>query len=520
MPQKFLVGNSEGEKSGEFKDLPVKPRPGPGKESRVITSPRSFFSEIQIHTGKFSKKRSSSGLKRGRGVVHREAGIFQQRVLIKSRVVRTKGKGSRGLGDHVRYLQREGVGTFGNEPQGFNAEQELTRTEITNLTKEWGEDRHHFRFIVSPEQGSELDLQFYARQLMTAVSTDLNTSLEWLAVTHHNTDNPHIHIVLRGRDDSGADLVLTRDYISRGMRAAAENIATRELGLRNEFDIQKEIQKSLTEHRITPIDRSLEKDAALNPSRLVDLRIAPPAGYDFAVRSRNNRLFRLQLLEGLGLATEMEVGVWKIDEKLIDRLQSLGDKSDIIKILHRRMRGVTSDQEVNFVTPENSSYKTIVGRVIHSGLSDELYDTRFILVEDTNHRIHHVMVPKQKEHSQSIESGDTVAIRVKSEELLTKTDRNISAFANLNDGIYELAAHEAHAARNINLPTGVSTKDYMENHRRRINSLLRMGMVEELGPDTFKIPSNIVDQLSQRRRSFLTIEVISREQEQQLGLGR
>ena len=107
MPQKFLVGNLEGEKSGEFKDLPIKPRPGPGKESRVITSPRSFISEIQIHTGKFSKKRSPSGLKRGHGVVHREARIFQQRVLIKSRVVRTKGKGSRGLDDHVSYLQND-----------------------------------------------------------------------------------------------------------------------------------------------------------------------------------------------------------------------------------------------------------------------------------------------------------------------------------------------------------------------------------------------------------------------------
>lgn len=520
MNHKSIVGNCEGDKSNAFKELPLTPRPGPGKESRIKNGPRSFLSEIQIRSAKHSKEGRSGGVKRGGRAVHREPRTFQQRVLIKSRVVRTKGRGSRGLNDHVRYLQREGVGTFGNEPQGFSAEQELSRDEVTSLTKDWGEDRHHFRFIVSPEQGSELDLKLFARKVMERVSSDLNTPLQWLAVSHHNTDNPHVHIVLRGRDGSGADLVLTRDYISRGMRAVAEDIATRELGVRNEFDIQKEIQKSITEHRVTPIDRSLEKDAALHPSRLVDLRIAPPPGHDFAVRNRNNRLFRLQHLEGLGLATEVDVGIWKMDEKLIDRLQSLGSRNDIIKLLHRRMRGVTPNQEVNFLTPGKSLDSTIVGRVVHSGLSDELYDTRFVLITGTDNRLHHVTVPQKGDCSQSLEPGDTVAVRVKSENLLTKADRNIAAFSALNAGTYDLDAHEAHAVRNISLPSGVSTQDYIQNHRKRINSLIRMGLVEELSTKSFKIPHNLVEQLSQRTRSYLTIEVLSREQDQQLSRGR
>jgi len=52
------------------------------------------------------------------------------------------------------------------------------------------DDRHHFRFIVSPEDGAELgDLKTFTRELMLDVEKDLGTKLDWLAVDHWNTDN-------------------------------------------------------------------------------------------------------------------------------------------------------------------------------------------------------------------------------------------------------------------------------------------------------------------------------------------
>jgi type IV secretory pathway VirD2 relaxase len=44
--------------------------------------------------------------------------------------------------------------------------------------------------------------------------------LLWAAVNHHNTDNPHVHIVVRGVDQDGNGLRIDGPYIARGMRRA------------------------------------------------------------------------------------------------------------------------------------------------------------------------------------------------------------------------------------------------------------------------------------------------------------
>jgi type IV secretory pathway VirD2 relaxase len=59
---------------------------------------------------------------------------------------------------------------------------------------------------------------------------DLGTKLDWVAIDQWNTDNPHVHLLVRGVDESGADLVIARDYISRGMRSRAEDLVTASLG--------------------------------------------------------------------------------------------------------------------------------------------------------------------------------------------------------------------------------------------------------------------------------------------------
>ena len=62
------------------------------------------------------------------------------------------------------------------------------------------DDRHHFRFIISLEDAAEMDgLQAFTRELMIDVARDLGTKLDWAALYHWNTDNPHVH----GRRSAG-----------------------------------------------------------------------------------------------------------------------------------------------------------------------------------------------------------------------------------------------------------------------------------------------------------------------------
>ena len=67
---------------------------------------------------------------------------------------------------------------------------------------------------------------------------DLGTRLDWVAVDHWNTDNPHIHVLIRGRADDGKDLVISRDYITQGFRERAAERVTFELGPRSELEIR------------------------------------------------------------------------------------------------------------------------------------------------------------------------------------------------------------------------------------------------------------------------------------------
>jgi hypothetical protein len=79
-------------------------------------------------------------------------------------------------------------------------------------------DRHHFHFVVTPEDAAEMaDIKAFTRDLVGQMESDLGTRLDRIGIAHWNTDNPHVHLVVRGVADDGSDLVVSRDYISHGL---------------------------------------------------------------------------------------------------------------------------------------------------------------------------------------------------------------------------------------------------------------------------------------------------------------
>src|SRR5262245_28046373 len=135
-------------------------------------------------------------------------------------------------------------------------------------------DRHHFRFIVSPEDAAEMtDLRAFALDLAVQMEADLGTRLDWVAIDHWNTDNPHVHFLMRGVDESGADLVISRDYISRGLRSRAEDLVSIELGPKPEHEIRNALEKEITAERWTRLDAEIR--IAADETGYVDLRPQP-----------------------------------------------------------------------------------------------------------------------------------------------------------------------------------------------------------------------------------------------------
>ena len=187
-----------------------------------------------------------------------------RRVVIKARVVRHKGSKFRSalLARHIAYLKRDGVTRDGRDAGLFDARSDSADGDA--FAERCEDDRHHFRFIVSPEDAGQMaDLKAFTRELMDDIAVDLGTRLDWVAVDHWNTGNPHIHVLVRGVDETGADLVIDRDYIREGMRARAEERVTIELGPRTEQEIRAALEREMDADRWTSLDRRLARLAVV-----------------------------------------------------------------------------------------------------------------------------------------------------------------------------------------------------------------------------------------------------------------
>jgi type IV secretory pathway VirD2 relaxase len=335
-----------------------------------------------------SGRRSTFG--RGRTASVRANHLLSGRsrlVTIKTRVVRHMARAAP-LGAHLSYLRREGVTRDGEKARLFGPETEDADPKA--FAERCEKDRHHFRFIVSPEDAPEMaDLKGFARELVGQMEKDLGTKLDWVAVDHWNTQHPHVHVIVRGVADDGQDLVISRDYIKEGMRARAQDLVTQELGLRSDLDIRRALERQVDAERWTQLDRQLVRDA--DRHGVIDL--APDARRQpdpFEVL----KVGRLRRLEGLGLAHQLGPGQWTVDAAAETTLRELGERGDIIKRIHHSLteRGIER-AAASYVLAGESLDVPVIGRLVDRGLDDELKGTAYAVVDGVDGRTHHIKLP-------------------------------------------------------------------------------------------------------------------------------
>jgi type IV secretory pathway VirD2 relaxase len=306
-----------------------------------------------------------------------------------ARIVRHQGKRFRSapLSKHVAYLKREGVTRDGADARMFGATTEDADTKA--FAERCEDDRHHFRFTVSPEDATEMaDLRTFTRELIADAERDLDTRLDWVAVDHWNTDNPHVHVLVRGRADDGRDLVISRDYISRGFRACAEERVTLELGPRTEQEIRAALEKEVEAERWTGLDRVL-RSAADDGAGVADLR---PGAPDSDPELRRLMIGRAAKLERLGLAEQVASGCWTFKPGIEGTLRDLSIRGDIIKTMHRAVTGAGREPDLTrFALHGDQVTDTVQGRLVARGLHDELRGTAYAVIEGVDGRTHHLV---------------------------------------------------------------------------------------------------------------------------------
>ncbi len=361
-----------------------------------------------------------------------------QRVVVKVHVSRHRpGKVHGSVLRHVSYVGRESASLDGKHGVFYDATQEGLNAR--QIVKDWEQDRHHFRLIVSAENADDLpELKQYIRRVMAGVQRDLETPLQWLAVDHYNTDNPHTHVLLRGRKQDQTDLVMPRKYVSYGLRFQAEKVATEMLGPRSADDIRREHDNQIKAERFTALDRMIERSIEVGEAGQTGrIDLHPDKRIGFAVDDRKRVLGRLQFLQTMDLAKKGRGTWWILDPEFGSKLRDLGQRNDLIKTLYASL-----GTQAGFVERMNAreiSAQPIVGELVSKGSVDEISDRKFVVVRDSAGKLYYGQVPGD-ENFRRAQSGAVVELGAQAQRQRT-VFREIAAVAQGHNGVYTAADH-------------------------------------------------------------------------------
>jgi uncharacterized protein DUF3363 len=204
---------------------------------------------------------------------------------------------------------------------------------------------------------------------------------------------------------------------------------------------------------------------------------------------------RLRTLERLCLAQEEGPGVWRLLPEIEPTLRRLGERGDAIKALHREMarEGHTRNAgDYAIYDPADATApKRLVGRLVTRGLSDELEDRHYLVVDGIDGRTHWVDVGRG-DTIEAMPDGALVEISPRAAGVRS-ADRTVTEIAEANQGRYSVDLHLRHDAN--------ASYEFAEAHVRRLEAMRRAGAGVERQPDgTWLISADHLDRAAAYER--------------------
>ncbi|UCI32122.1 relaxase/mobilization nuclease RlxS [Mesorhizobium sp. B4-1-4] len=421
----------------------------------------------------------------------RYAAFRQRRVVVKARIVKLAGKGQDGARAHLRYIQRDGVTREGEPGELYGADKD--RVGGKEFLDRADGDRHEFRFIVAPEDGIDYDdLRPLTRRLMAQMEEDLGTKLDWVAVDHFNTGHPHTHIIVRGKDERGENLVIAREYIASGIRERAAELVSLDLGPRTDREIELRLRQEMEQERFTSIDRQLLRMRD-------DDGLVLPDGRDAFRQTLHQG--RLRKLERMGLAEQAAPDRWRLDDGLEAALRHIGERGDIIKTMHRELtgKGLARSAADYVVYDVGQNAEPVVGRVVARGLADEIKDRHYLIVDCVDGKSHYIDIGKG-EATEPTPDGCIVRVTPTSTEP-RQVDRTVAEIAAANGGRYTIDIHLKHDPS--------ATQRFAETHVRRLEAIRRVpGGVERAPDGTWSIAPDHLKRVADYERQRVRAEPV------------
>jgi type IV secretory pathway VirD2 relaxase len=372
------------DKEREFRLRPRKP--AARGERRVYASAY----KIIMHHARMSGVRK--GRVAGFGTAATHARPYSQRCAV--RVLYSKNTSKGQWRAHGRYVARESA-THEGDPRAVGFSTSKEGIDIATRLEDWqiASDERMWKLIVSPEFGDRVDLRRLTRDLMSEMETDLGTPLEWIASAHYNTEHPHVHIALRGVGAEGHPVRLSRDYVRGGIREIAENLCTRQLGYRTEFDAADVQRREVHQHRYTSLDRIIQRDAdntgeadslfftvTKDPSR---------AGLGPRISLVERRAAeRLMVLASMGLAESTRPKSWRVRRDFEKVLRAMQRSADHQKTLAAH-GALISDERLPLAILDFRELTTLEGRILVHG-EEESSGRSYLMLEGTDVRVHYI----------------------------------------------------------------------------------------------------------------------------------
>lgn len=489
------------EADDEFRPRLGRMRAAGGRASKRYLA-RLYAAVEKATPGAFAKRSGGrfTGARLGRGAGlgaalamrgHPFAKLRSRRVAVKIRSVRLGAHGLAKARAHIKYIQRDGAAREKGVVELYGPTKD--RVDGGRFLEEAIDDRHQFRIILSPEDAGELQsLNQFTRDLMAAAEKDLGTKLDWVAVNHFHTDHPHVHIVLRGRVDDGADLVIAKSYITQGFRRRAEELATLELGPRRDLDIARARFAEIDREAFTGLDRDLLRRAAAGPILLG----APQTPYDrFEVKLLAGRL---QTLQKMALARREPDG-WRLAPDMESRLREVGRRGDLIRSIGAELGDRLAPHAVRDFAADKTIDR-IVGRVVGMGAADDAHDRRFLAIEGADGNQWHVAIDTRP--GAAPPKGAIVDV-TRAAPAPRKSDLTIAAIGERHGGVY---SDDLHAATDPS-----ATADYRLAHKRRLEALRRAGITDRAADGAWRIPKDFLERAAAHEadRSPARIRILS-----------
>lgn len=351
-----------------------------------------------------SSSRSRTGASTRSGVYTQSRQSFNQRCAV--RVTYSQNKTAGQWRAHGIYIARESAA--GKESsRGFGHDEELQ--DAPNTLDRWqrSSDERIWKVILSPEFGDRIDLEKITREVMRRSEKQIGTKLEWVAVSHFNTEHPHVHLVIRGRREDGTPLNLPREFIKREMRGLAENACTLQLGPRTELDAQEAAESEINQRRYTSLDRAIERRAMsggqdnskrsqVSINRELMNRSSTSAFHERTLHSR------LVVLQKMGFADQLNETDWRTRADLASVLRTMQLVSDRQKML--ASKGVLlSDERLRLNVLDFRKTPEVQGRILMHGEEEQgnAAGRHYLLLEGTDAQVHMVFYTAEMEEARS-----------------------------------------------------------------------------------------------------------------------